>query len=138
MLACVNKVTKMNCSSFFLFKLGFSFVKKRTGKRTLRTQVPRYICWLPPGMMDLGTADSKKCPWTHSAGSYDAPCGTTATGCPHLLSVPLVPLAPRRHLQGTSVPKSAAQLRGRTSCPCPLQGEGHLPVAHRRPGSALR
>lgn len=43
----MNKVTEMNCS--FFFKLGFSFVKKRTEKRTLRIKVPRYTCWLPRG-----------------------------------------------------------------------------------------
>lgn len=53
----MTKVTEMNCSFFFLFKLGFSFVKKRTGKRTCRTKVLRYICWLPRGMMDLGRAE---------------------------------------------------------------------------------
>lgn len=70
---------------FFLFKLGFSFVRKRTGKRTVRTKFPRYICWLPQEMMVLGMSDRKNCPQTHSAASYYAPCSTTAMGCPHLL-----------------------------------------------------
>lgn len=102
----MNKVTKTNCSFFFLFKLGLSFVKKRTGERTLRTKVPRYICWLPPGMMVLGVADCKNCPQSHSAASYYAPCRNLCKRMP-TSTITFLPLAPHPHLL---IPQCSSQL----------------------------
>ena len=128
-LTCVTKVTKMNCSFFFLFKLGFTFVNKKAGIETLRTKIPRHICWLPPGMTDLGMADCKSCPQTPSAATQAAVLrGAARLRCPRVpLAAPPSPPAGRLSAQ-VSPPRGP----GGPGCPCPLQGPGHLPASRRR------
>lgn len=136
MLACVNKVTEMNCSFFFLFKLGFSFVKKRTGKRTCRTKVLRYIHWLPRGMMDLGMAEQGL-----SSGSLCSflPCTLQQYRCGGMPTFATPPAFSTSSLCAghISAQGSCSAGAGENKLPLPCVQVGLLSIAHRRTGAAL-
>lgn len=100
--------------SFCLLTIGFFFVKKRTGERTLWTEVPRYIHWLPSGMMDL--ADHKNCAQIRSTAPSLHPAGP--------LQCPAYTYSPLHCQQDSSVP---SQPRGEA-------GEQAAPALHTQPG----
>lgn len=123
-LACVNKVTKMNCSFFLLFELGISFVKKRTGKSLKNKGSQVYLL--------VATRDDVSgYVWLQELSS-DSPCNSLLCSLQYYcrgMPTSTIPLCRSHPTLTCRIPQCPSQPHSK--------GVGHLPITHRRTVAAL-
>lgn len=126
----MNKVTEMNCTVLFLFNEGFAFVKKTTGRRTLRAKVPRCICWCHQVWWIWVRVTAR------TTLSLTLQLPTPQCYCRGLPTFPVPPSAISTcpHLQDTAVPRSPSARAGENLLS--LRGVGHL-LSHTGTGAGL-